>query len=206
MQKINSIIFDLGGVLLNLDFSKTADAFTELGVKNFNDYFTQFYANPLFKKLEVGAVIAGEFYDELRRTAEISASNEMIDKAWNAMLLDFPEERINKLKDLKKTHRLFLFSNTNTIHHASFQQSFEKQYRFEFDTIFEKAYYSHLVARRKPDLIAFDYVILDSGVDAAHTLFADDTMPNIEAARKAGLQADLVTKEKDILQLLDQWL
>lgn len=203
---IKNIIFDLGGVLLNLDFNKTTEAFSALGVENFNQYFTQFHAHPLFRQLETGAIVNEGFYDELRKTAGIDATNYAIDAAWNAMLLDFPAERIEKIQELASGYRLFLFSNTNAIHHTSFHQSFESKFGFQFDSLFEKAFYSHLAGYRKPDLSAFEYVIREAGVEPAHTLFIDDTLPNIEAAQKAGLKALLVTPEKNMVKLLDEIL
>ena len=201
-----NIIFDLGGVLLNLDFEKTADAFTALGVRNFHDYFTQYHAAPLFKKLEVGSVADQSFYDSVRQIALITADNNDIDTAWNAMLLDFPHHRIEKLQELARNYRLFLFSNTNSIHHAAFHQRFYEQFGFELDSLFEKAYYSHLIGYRKPDVEAFHFVINDSRVDPAETLFIDDTQPNIDAAKKTGLQAALVSPQKDLVKVLGELL
>ncbi len=203
---IRSIIFDLGGVLLNLNFDKTAEAFTSLGVKNFNDYFTQFHAHPLFRQLETGAVVNTGFYGALRESASINASNDEIDIAWNAMLLDFPAKRIEKLQQLSGQYRLFLFSNTNAIHHAAFHKRFTEAFGFDFDSLFEKAWYSHLIGHRKPDIAAFQYVVKESNVMASETLFIDDTLPNIEAALKAGLQAAHLSPQKDLLTLLDETL
>ena len=203
---IKNIIFDLGGVFINLDFNKTADAFTELGVKDFNQYFTQVHSNSLFKQLETGAVTDTGFYDAVRVAASITASNQQIDAAWNAMLLDFPPERITRLQRLSANYRLFLFSNTNAIHHAFFLQQFREQFGFEFDSLFEKAYYSHLIGRRKPDVSAFEFVISDSNLEAAHTLFIDDTLPNVEAATKAGLLAAHILPGSDVISLLDELL
>ncbi len=203
---IKNLIFDLGGVLLNLDFGKTSRAFAELGIKDFDDYFSKYKANPLFKGLETGSGVNPGFHDSLRKIAAIDASNEAIDKAWNAMLLDFPADRIRKLQELSKNYRLFLFSNTNAIHHATFHQKFRELFGFDFDSLFEKAYYSHLIGYRKPDDEAFQYVISDSNVIPAETLFIDDTFPNIESAKRAGLNTGYVTPEKDMLQILDEML
>lgn len=199
-----TIIFDLGGILLNLDFKKTAAAFTALGVNNFDQYFTQVHSNPLFKQLETGAVIDGGFYDSIRKAAAIGATDSEIDAAWNAMLLDFPTERIQKLKDLSKDHRLFLFSNTNAIHHAYFQQNFLDIYGFPFDTLFEKAWYSHIIGYRKPDIAAFEFILRDGGIDPADAIFIDDTLPNVEAAGQAGLKAIHLAPGMDILVVLDE--
>lgn len=203
---ITNIIFDLGGVLLNLDFGKTREAFTGLGVKNFDEYFTQYHAHPLFRQLETGQETGTGFYDSLRETAFISASNEEIDAAWNAMLLDFPMERIQKLQELSKRYRLFLFSNTNAIHHASFHTSFQKNFGFHFDMLFEQAFYSHVIGYRKPDIRAFEYVLKVGGMKAGDTLFLDDTLPNIEAAAMLGIRTGLVSEEKDIIRVLEEGL
>jgi glucose-1-phosphatase len=199
---VKNIIFDLGGVLLNIDFKKTSDAFTALGVQNFDQYFTQYHSNPLFKQLETGAVIDSSFYDTVRTAATITADNDSIDTAWNAMLLDFPPARIDRLKELSEKYRLFLFSNTNAIHHRAFIHQFYTQFGFNFDTLFEKAYYSHLIGYRKPDIEAFEYVIKQSDVKAEETVFIDDTLPNVESAAKAGLQTIYITNENDMLQRL----
>lgn len=203
---IKNIIFDLGGVLLNLDFEKTAGAFTALGVKDFHEYFTQYHADPLFKKLEVGAVADQGFYDAFRKTAVITAGNNEIDTAWNAMLLDFPVHRIEKLKELGSSYRLFLFSNTNAIHHEAFHHRFYEQFGFQLDSLFEKAYYSHLIGYRKPGLDAFNFVINDSKVAPAETLFIDDTRPNVDAALQVGLHAALVSPQKDLVKVLSEIL
>jgi glucose-1-phosphatase len=203
-MKIRNIIFDLGGVLLNIDFNKTAAAFTALGIKNFDDYFTQFHADPLFKRLELGGMPDNNFFDELRSTASITADNNSIIVAWNSMLLDFPEERIERLKKLKTDYRLFLFSNTNAIHHEAFHQAFRNRFGFNMDELFEKVYYSHVIRHRKPDPASFLYVINDSKLDPAETAFIDDTMPNVEAARKVGLLGIHVPPGKSLLDVLDE--
>ena len=203
-MEIKNIIFDLGGVLLNIDFKKTGDAFTALGVENFSQYFTQYHAHPLFKDLETGSIDDHKFYHSVREIGKIKAGNEEIDKAWNAMLLDFPMERVKKLQSLSNNYRLFLFSNTNAIHHAAFQRLFTKEFGFEFDSLFEKAWYSHLIGHRKPSTESFQFVLRDGNLHAPETLFVDDTLPNVQAASQVGLNAVLVSPEKDLLAVLGE--
>ena len=90
MQNIKNIIFDLGGIILNIDFKQTELAFAELGIGNFNQYYTLQALSPLFEQLELGLVTPEIFYDEFRKLANTSINNKQIKTAWNTLLLDFP--------------------------------------------------------------------------------------------------------------------
>lgn len=205
-QQIEHIVFDLGGVLLNLDFSRTKDAFTGLGVKDFDSFFTQVHSNPLFKSLETGASIDSGFYDAFRTSAAVDADDNAIDTAWNAMLLDFPPERIERIKELSKQHKLYIFSNTNAIHYNSFIANFESVFGYDFNSLFTKTWYSQIIGYRKPDVEAFKFIIRDGALNPGTTLFIDDTLPNVEAARIAGLHAAYLQKPQTVLDVLDEWL
>src|SRR4029077_11154332 len=100
-----------------------------------------------------------EFIGAVGKLVGDNINKQEITEAWNAMLLDFPEERVNWLKGLKNKYRLFLFSNTNGLHLNSFQQSFQHVYGFPMDDLFERAYYSHVVQVRKPDAAAYELVL-----------------------------------------------
>ena len=148
---IKNIIFDLGGVLLNLDYNKTETAFKELGFHNFDAMYTQFKADELFEKLETGKVSEQDFFTVLQKVADKPISNEDIITAWCAMLLDFRAESLDHLKTLSKNYKVYLLSNTNIIHLQAFHQIFEKQFGGGFlDDYFTKAYYSHSIGLRKP--------------------------------------------------------
>jgi putative hydrolase of the HAD superfamily len=131
----------------------------------------------------------------------VGTTREQVLAAWNVMLLDFPPERVELLKKLKSKYRIFLFSNTNHIHLQHFHQTFRQEFGSDLDDLFEKAYYSHLIKLRKPDVVAYEYVINDSGINAAETLFIDDAGVNVEGAQKAGLQGFHLTGGKTILDL-----
>lgn len=188
MQDFQNIIFDLGGVLLNIDYRRTENAFAALGINDFHRLYHQFFANDLFSALETGRVNEKNFYDLLNEEAGTRLSMEQIIEAWNAMLLDWRSESLALLPRLSQRYRLFLLSNTNEIHHAAFQLSYRQQYGAEFDTLFEAAHYSHLIGLRKPHPEAFLFVLRQHGLEASATLFIDDSQPNIEAAAALGLQ------------------
>ena len=190
---VKNIIFDLGGVIINLNYQLTRKAFEILGVANFNDLYTQHHANPLFEQLEVGAIEPEAFYEALRQATGLTLTNSQIETAWNAMLLDFPVERLLWLDQIKNKYNIYLFSNTNAIHYKAFTTIYAQTAPLvglnpNFNHFFKTAYYSHTLKQRKPAVAAFEAVLQDAKLDPAQTLFIDDTISNIEGAQKAGLQ------------------
>src|SRR5215471_10399842 len=173
MEAIQNIIFDLGGVILDIDFKKTEEAFVKLGVVNFAELFAYGKTTALFRDYEVGLVTDKEFIAGIQQLSDLPITEKEVSDAWNALLLNFTVERIALLKELQKRYRLFLFSNTNAIHQECFQLKYQSAFGGHFDDLFEKAYYSHLIKQRKPDTTAFEYVIRDSGVLPSATLFID---------------------------------
>ena len=201
MAPVKNIIFDLGGVLLNLDVPKTSEAFKALGLTHIDELFRIGFATSFFRDYEMGTISDELFVQKARELAAPGTTKEQIIAAWNDMLLDFPAERVEFLKKLQSKYRLYLFSNTNQIHLLHFHKAYREVYGSEMDNLFIKAYYSHLIKLRKPDVVAFEYVIKDSGVNAEETLFIDDALVNVEGARKAGLQGLHLTDGKTILDL-----
>jgi glucose-1-phosphatase len=201
MAPVKNIIFDLGGVLLNLDVAQTRDAFIKLGLTQIDELFRIGHAASFFKDYEAGTISDDEFVEKARQLSLPGTNKRQVIDAWNIMLLDFPVERVQFLKQLKNKYRLFLFSNTNAIHLKAFHKSYQDVYGTAMDELFEKAWYSHVIKQRKPDVAAFEYVIKDSKLNAAETLFIDDALVNVEGARQAGLQAVHLTDGKTILDL-----
>ena len=201
MAPVKSIIFDLGGVLLNLDVPKTSEAFKALGLTHIDELFRIGFATSFFRDYEMGTISDELFVEKARQISASGTTNEQIIAAWNDMLLDFPAERVDFLKRLQSKYRLYLFSNTNQLHLLHFHKAYREVYGNDMDNLFIKSYYSHLIKMRKPDVAAFEYVIKDSGVQAAETLFIDDALVNVEGALKAGLQALHLTDGKTILDL-----
>lgn len=190
MQNIKNIIFDLGGVILDIDFKRTEKAFVDLGVANFNELFGPGHAASFFKDHEAGKITDGEFLDSLQKLAKHSLQSEAVQKAWNALLINFPPERIELLKKLRSKYRLFLLSNTNAIHVAAFQQIYHDAFNNgSLESLFEKVYYSHQIGFRKPNKEAYEYVLKKNQLIPEETLFIDDALVNVEAARKSGIKA-----------------
>lgn len=201
MPDTKNIIFDLGGVLLNIDYNKTLKAFEQLGFPHFNTMYSQFTADALFEKFETGKIAEKDFYKTLINQHP-HISQQDITEAWNAMLLDLRLESIHFLQTLSAGHRLFLLSNTNTIHYAAFKQLFTAETSMDsIDDFFTKAYYSHLINLRKPNREVFEFVLKDAGITAAETLFIDDSYNNIETAAGMGFKTHLLVAGETIEKL-----
>lgn len=202
MQNIRNIIFDLGGVILDIDFKRTEKAFGDLGVTNFGELFGLGHAESFFKDHESGKITDDEFLDSLQKLAKHSLSPDVVQKAWNALLIRFPPERINLLKRLKSKYRLFLLSNTNAIHLAAFQKIYRETFNNgSLSDLFEKMYYSHEIRLRKPNKEVYEYVLKNNQLNPEETLFIDDALVNVEAARESGMKAVHIQPGMDIVDL-----
>ncbi len=202
MQKIENIIFDLGGVLLDIDYNLTRSAFEKLGIVNFDEMYSQQNADKLFQKLETGAITEEDFYKELNRCTGLQLTPKEIREAWNAMLLSFREDSLNFLDQLRDRYKVFLLSNTNYIHLVSFYEIYhQKERKKSFEQYFNKTFYSFEIGLRKPDLDCYEWVLNDLQTEPQKTMFIDDSLKNIQGAKKAGLQTILLTPEKRIENL-----
>ena len=115
MKNYKTIIFDLGGVILNIDYLLTINKFEKLGIENVSNFYSKKMKSPIFDKIEVGKISPKEFMEALERECN-NASVEQVESAWNAMLLDLPQNRLDLIKKLKNKYKIFLLSNTNEIH------------------------------------------------------------------------------------------
>ncbi|MFY9465272.1 MAG: HAD family phosphatase [Sediminibacterium sp.] len=202
MEPVKNIIFDLGGVFLNIDYQLTSKAFRDLGVHQFDAMFTQQHSNDLFELLETGRLSPGEFYDAFRKETALDLTDEQIKTAWNALLLDFPAERINWLEAIRERYRIYLFSNTNQIHYDQFIADFARTFPDkDFNSYFIHAYYSQTLGLRKPYVASFQQILTEQQLNPAETLFIDDTFKNIEGAQQAGLRTIHLEAPKTVLDL-----
>lgn len=188
IQGVRHIIFDLGGVLLNIDYQLTEQAFVALGITNFSDIYSQLKQTSLFDGLETGKISAGEFYAQLRTISQLDVSDEELERAWNAMLLDMPLRRLQILQQLRIYHDLLLLSNTNEIHEAAFNKIIVGTHGYGLGAFFDRVYYSHRVGMRKPDAEIFEMILNENGFSPEHTLFIDDSPQHVEGAKKLGIQ------------------
>ena len=202
MAAVKNIIFDLGGIFLNLNYQNTKDLFIEYGVSEFDDYFTQHHANSLFEDLEKGDISVEEFYTIFRKETSTNLSDQQIKTAWNGMLVSFTKERIDWLRKIKERYNIYLFSNTNQIHYDEIMSLYKRDIGSEdFNELFIKPYYSHEMRLRKPYSNSFQHIIDEQNLKVEETLFIDDTIKNVDAAIALGLQTIHLVAPKTVLDL-----
>lgn len=201
-EKIENIIFDLGGVIFDLNYLLTERAFENLGAKEFGNVYSQAKQQVLFDDWEKGKIQPHEFRQKLNTILNINVSDDHFDNAWNAMLLGWPKEKLDFIQSLKGKYRLFLLSNTNVIHFKRVFEMLKEQHGLDsVDSYFEKTYYSHLIHKRKPDAAIFKHVIRENNLDPAVTLFIDDSIQHVEGGQKARLNVYHLKKGQSILEL-----
>jgi HAD superfamily hydrolase (TIGR01509 family) len=202
---IRNIVFDLGGVLLTIDAGKTIDAFTRLGWKEADPMNISKSGYPIFENIETGSDKAAQFRKNIRERIPGQPTDDEIDHAWCAMLIDFPSAIINYLIDLKSKYNLYLLSNTNEIHLKRFRNIFYASNGYLFDNLFVKTYYSHEIGFRKPNLEAYVSVLDDASLKPGQSLFVDDLKANTNAAESLGMKV-LHIEAGTLLQRLPEYL
>lgn len=188
IKGIRHIIFDLGVVLLNLDYNRTEQTFRDIGIHNIGDMFSQMRQSSLFDDFETGRIPKADFIKALQEASATPVTGEDIIRAWNAMLLDFPLRRLQLLQQLRLHYDLFLLSNTNELHEEAFNLILSQAHGVSIGMLFDKVYLSHRVGLRKPDTAIFKMLLEDNGLKAEQTLFIDDLLSNVEAAQSLGIQ------------------
>jgi putative hydrolase of the HAD superfamily len=193
---IDTIIFDFGDIFINLDKEATPLALKKLGLKEWNSNL-----DALNLDFEKGKISEMEFIIGLQNYIP-NASIHQIREAWNAILLDFPLYRLEFLQMLSQKYRLFLLSNTDSIHIERFQHKAGISFYRDFYQCFEKVYFSYELGMRKPEPEIFEFIIKEHNLLPKNTLFVDDNLQNIESAEKLGIQVWYLQKgEEDVIDI-----
>ncbi|MFN5317850.1 MAG: HAD family hydrolase [Bacteroidia bacterium] len=202
-QHIDTIVFDLGGVILNIDYQLPVKAFKALGIEDFSKHFSQATQTTLLDDYETGRISSEVFIEEVSKFVKPGSTEDQIRAAWNSILLDLPEQRLFCLEKAAENHRIFLLSNTNEIHIEAFNHYLLQIYSLpSLEPFFEKLYLSYEVGLRKPDKQIFEHVLADAGLKPESTLFIDDSIQHIQTAAELGINTYHLTKE-DICEFLE---
>jgi glucose-1-phosphatase len=203
MQPFKNLIFDLGEVIIDIDYRQTIAAFQKLAVVDFSTVVSYQAQNPVFDLYEKGKVTTAVFFDELRHYLRPGTTDKEIEDAWNAIFKEYPTGKMELLKQLKGRYNTFALSNINEIHLASINEAAQTKFgETAFSNFFHNAYYSNLLGLRKPEPEIYALVLEKEGLNPAETFFVDDKKENVEAALKFGIHARQLTDRNNLHGLL----
>jgi len=198
---IHNIIFDFGGVIIDISHYRLEESFRKFGVENFDLLFNQALQSELFQEFERGEITPIQFRKEVRKITDLDVSDDVLDQLWNQIIGNYPPKRIELLKRIRGNYKLFLFSNTNIIHYNFYIEKFKQEFGFDFHTLFDNTYWSFKMGKRKPDLAAFSEILNMEELIPNETLFIDDSMQNIVAANRLGIKTIHLASGLDITDL-----
>ena len=202
-KNITTIIFDLGGVLCDLDIDRCILNFKQLGLENFEHYLNNFGQSGFFMQLEKGLITAAEFRNDVRKLTSKPLTDTQINEAWNSFLVGIPTKKLDLIIELRKKFRVVLLSNTNIIHFPDTVARFFNFNGMSTSDYFDKCYLSYEMKMAKPDEEIFNALLEAEQVSANECLFLDDGQKNIEQAAKLGIQTYLVKTGEDLSWLVD---
>ena len=196
---IKTIIFDYGGVIINIDYQATIDAFNEIGTMGFEEMYSQASQSNLFNQIETGKISGQYFINQLLDYLPAGTSPNQVVSSWNAMIKDVPLDRIELLLRLKSEgYTIILLSNTNEIHIELANRRWQLAYDQPPKEVFDAVYYSHEVNLRKPNKEIFEFVCEKHQLIPSEILFIDDSIQHIEGAQSIGINAILLQKNQSI--------
>ncbi len=199
MQHIKNIIFDLGGVIINLDTNRTIAEFNKLSYMPFEALYTQAAQSSLFDNFDKGLISTEEFLYTIRKEIRYDGPDHELLRAWNAMLLDVPERRLDVLVKMKQNYNTFLLSNTCEPHIAAFEHDLYIEHGVKnFNDYFDEVYYSCRMGMRKPDKEIFEFVLKHNDLKPEDTVFIDDSIQHVKGAGECGISAFLLPKGEEI--------
>ena len=201
-NKIKNIIFDLGGVILDLDENATFNELAKIGI-DVRQTIHSTELQQILSKFDIGVYTAATFRKKMKEFFHIEKqTDEKFDSIWNAMLLDIPRERIEAIEQVKKHYKIFLMSNSNEIHYDLYVRDLQLRFGYqEFDELFNKAYFSFDIHLEKPDPRFFEFILDHEGLNPEETLFIDDTAENIEAAKRLGIKTYHIRRDELVRNL-----
>lgn len=201
---MKNIIFDLGNVIIDIDFERTFKAFTEISENvNWRESERILKEKQIWSRYEKGQLTDAEFRAEIREELKITASDEQIDTAFCGLLMDIDPARIELIKKLATKYKIYILSNTSHIHFLEVERILERCADVKhFSEIFDYVFLSYEMGKLKPEVDIYEEVLKQANLVASETLFLDDLLANLEGAATLGIQTkQIVPNEFTILDL-----
>ena len=198
MSTVKALLFDMGGVVLTVNFDRVFQAWAEFSTLDAQTIKSRFKMDYHYQQHEIGKINSAEYFDHVRKTLLLSATDSEIAEGWNAIFGTEISECLDAIDSIRNTIPVYGYTNTNRAHQIYWEQQFPR-----IHNTFEKVFISNEIGLRKPDAEAFEYVLEQIGIQAEALLFFDDTAENIEGAKQLGIQTALVTDPDSVLSVLE---
>ncbi|MDC9603666.1 glucose-1-phosphatase [Xenorhabdus griffiniae] len=178
-------IFDLGNVIIDIDFKRVLAVWSNLSGTPLATLTPKFSQGETLEKHECGQISDTEFAEMMCDEMAVSLSFEQFAEGWNTIFIDVRQEVVELMNKLRaKGHRVVVLSNTNRLHIDYCSENYP-----EIAASADFLYLSHELGMRKPNLDIFNHVLAAEGVEAEQAIFFDDLLENVEAAKKTGITA-----------------
>ena len=200
--KIKNIIFDLGGVILDIDESIVYKELEKMGISTLELAHSKEFME-IMSRFDTGIYTAPTFRKKTKALLGLEKmTDQKFDAIWNSTLLDIPRERIEAIEKVKKHYKIFLMSNSNVIHYDLYIRDLQLRFGYnEFDELFNKSYFSFAEHLEKPDPRFFELILDHEGLLPEETLFIDDSKKNIEAAQALGIHTYNIRRDELVRNL-----
>ena len=202
-KKIRNIVFDLGGVLVDLDFKAAINGLQQAGFTNVKEQLLAFDRNGIFQKFELGEITTDEFRTAIRENSTVTLTDEEVDNLWNLMLLEIPREKLELILELRSKYMVYLLSNTNAIHWDYVCKNAFNYRGFRMEDYFEETFLSFEMHLAKPDKAIFEKVLSEANLLPEETLFIDDSEANCKAAQEVGIHAHHYHVSDDLKEIFN---
>ena len=202
--KTNNIIFDLGGVILDIDENVVYKELEKMGIEISELAHSKEFME-ILSKFDTGIYTAATFRKKTKQfIGQEKMTDQKFDSIWNAMLLDIPRERIEAIEKVKKHYKIFLMSNTNVIHYDLYVRDLQLRFGYhEFDELFNKSYFSFAEHLEKPNPRFFELILDHEHLLPEETLFIDDTAVNIKVAKSLGIRTYHIGRDELVRNLFE---
>ncbi len=205
MAKVKNLLFDLGGVLVDLWLEKCLKAFHDLGFEGIDDeLLNPYHTDGVFGDSELGLVTEDELRNYVRRqAANPNITDRQIDDAYYEFIGEIPEYKLQMLAELKPRYNIYMLSNTSSFVYPRIARQEFTKLGATVEDYFDGIYLSYEMHLAKPDPKVFEYILADAGIKAEETLFFDDSQVNLDAAAALGFQTYLVGVQEDFRQVFE---
>ncbi len=203
-EKIKNIIFDLGGVVLDIDEGIIVKELEKMDI-SIKELFHSEEFNDVMSKFDTGIYTAPTFRKRMKALiGQEKMTDQRFDAIWNSMILDIPRERIEAIEKVKKHYKIFLMSNSNVIHYDLYVRDLQLRFGYnEFDELFNKSYFSFAEHLEKPDPRFFELILDHEGLLPEETLFIDDTEANVKVAQSLGIRTYHISRDELVRNLFE---